>query len=110
MMKAGKIFKAKIHGGSKIVYATRDLMNFRKKPQGIRIITQKELISLYLQDLIKSAYGSGMILLTLTKNEIYTFKEKQKSGWMRKISQLSGSKIPSDVRRELMRHGFMLNE
>ncbi len=110
MMKAGKIFKAKIHGGSKIVYATRDLMNFRKKLQGIRIITQKELISLYLQDLVKSAYGSGMILLTLTKNEIYTFKEKQKSGWMRKISQLSGGKIPSDVRRELMRHGFMLNE
>ncbi len=108
MVRSGKVFKAAMSGGSRIMYATNDLVDFSRNIQFIRLYSPRELLSLYLQDFIKAAFGSGQIYIAAAKSGIFAFKGKSGSSGSRKLEPISDEPLPSEVRRELLKLGFML--
>ena len=108
MVRSGKVFKAAMSGGSRIMYATNDLVDFSRNIQFIRLYSPRELLSFYLQDFIKAAFGSGQIYIAAAKSGIFAFKAKSGSSGSRKLEPISEEPLPSEVRRELLKLGFML--
>jgi ATP-dependent Lhr-like helicase len=108
MVRSGKVVKAAISGGSRIMYATNDLIDFSRNIQFIRLFSPRELLSLYLHDFIKSAFGSGQIYIAAAKSGLYAFRKKQGSSGSSKLEPISDDPIPGEVRRELLKLGFTL--
>ena len=108
MVKSGKLVKAAMNGGSRIMYVTNDLLDFNRNIQFIRLFSPRELLSLYLQDFIKAAFGSGQIYIATAKSGIYAFRSKSGSSGSKKLEPISDEPLPGDVRRELLKLGFTL--
>jgi ATP-dependent Lhr-like helicase len=110
MVKAGKVVKTAMNGGSRIMYATNDLMDFNRNITFIRVFSPREVLSVYLQDFIKAAFGAGQIYIVAAKSGVHAFKSKAASSGSKKLEPISDDNIPNDVRRELLKLGFSLGQ
>ncbi len=109
-LKAGRIRKSAMHGGSKIVYATNDLINFSRKQIPIRVLTPKELISSYLQDLIRSSFGSGNIYIAFQKSGLVAFKSRSTRNGRKLLQSITKEPVSGELHKELYRLRFDLSE
>jgi hypothetical protein len=110
MVKSGKVVKAAMNGGSRIMYATNDLMDFNRNITFIRVFSPREVLSVYLQDFIKAAFGAGQLYVVAAKSGVHAFKSKAGPSGSKKLEPISGDNIPNDVRRELLKLGFSLGQ
>lgn len=105
-MKSGKVLKAAIHGGSKIVYASKDLAGFSGKGKGMRLFSPREATVLYLQDLVKAKFGSGSLYLVFSKYGLAAFKTKQLKREIKQSDILGSADVLPDLKREMIKIGI----
>ncbi len=105
-LKSGKVVKAAIHDGSKIVYATKDLAGFSGKSRGFRLISPREVTYLYLQDLIKAKFGTGSLYVIHSKHGLSAFRSKKLKKGIKESDILGPTEALADLKREMIRIGI----
>ena len=105
LLKSGKIVKGAIHGGSKIVYATKELVSFSSKTKTMRLISPRETTYLYLQDLIKAKFGAGSLYVVFGRSGLAAFRAKQFKRDLKESDLLGDKELFADLKRELIKIG-----